>query len=107
MRMDVPDHRNVPGSAGWILKNGAVTGFGIRPNATIGSEKTTVTSLDSPRSEVSPAGRPLTPVTLVWASDQPAAPKEKRREKATAIRVSMCPRGGGPGGVSTHGRGCS
>src|SRR5262245_46210899 len=52
IRIVVPDQRKVPGIAGWILKNGAETESGIRPNLTIGSEKTTVISRDSPRSEV-------------------------------------------------------
>ena len=61
----MPDQRNVPAIAGWILKNGAVTGLGIRPNATIGSEKTTVTSRDSPRSmSHRPAERRLPRVCL-------------------------------------------
>jgi hypothetical protein len=39
--MVVPDHLNVPRIAGSIRTNGAVTGCGIRPSVTIGSEKTT------------------------------------------------------------------
>ena len=38
IRMVVPDQRNVPGTDGDILKNGARTGEGIRPSVTIGSE---------------------------------------------------------------------
>jgi hypothetical protein len=45
IRMVVPDHLNVPGIAGVIRTNGAVTGFGIRPSVTIGSEKTMRISL--------------------------------------------------------------
>src|SRR5688572_4372038 len=94
MRIDVPDQRNVPARAGWILKNGAVTGFGIRPRATIGSEKTTVISRDSPRSDVSPAGLADTTVSRVWASDRTTTTSERRQEATSAIRVSMCPREG-------------
>src|SRR5687768_12102323 len=93
--MVVPDQRKVPATAGWILKNGAVTGLGIRPSVTIGSEKTTVTSLDSPRSAVSPDGRALTTERFVWASDRDVTASDRRVEAATTIRVSMSPREGG------------
>jgi hypothetical protein len=56
IRIVVPDHRKVPGAAGVIRKNGARTIAGIRPSATIGSEKTTRTSLASARLATSPVG---------------------------------------------------
>src|SRR5688572_17188301 len=56
----VPDHRNFPGTAGAILKNGATTGSGILPRTTIGSLNTTRTSLASARLATSPTGPALT-----------------------------------------------
>src|SRR4029077_19315103 len=81
--------------AGWILKNGADTGSGIRPSLTIGSEKTTVISRDSPRSDVSPPGRPLTTVSAFWARAG-AHRKTHSKEVANAIRIRMvwCEEGG-------------
>src|SRR5262245_45831867 len=40
IRIVVPDHRKLPGIAGAMRTNGAVTGSGIRPSVTMGSEKT-------------------------------------------------------------------
>ena len=63
IRIVVPDQRNVPGTEGAIRKNGARTGDGILPSVTIGSEKTTRTSLASARDATSPDGPALTTVS--------------------------------------------
>ena len=93
--MVVPDQRSVPLIAGWMRRNGAVTGSGIRPSLTIGSEKTTVTSRDSPRSEVSPLGRALTMVSAFWARAWELR-RTHSNEKTNAILMRMvsCKEGG-------------
>ena len=74
MRIVVPDQRNVPCSAGEILKNGGRTRAGIRPSVTMGSEKTTRTSSASARLATSPWGPAFTivsgacPCRKVWAA---------------------------------------
>ena len=60
MRIVVPDHRNVPATAGVMLKNAGATSAGTWPSATIGSEKTTRISLASPADATSPDGPALT-----------------------------------------------
>src|SRR5918994_1703026 len=62
IRIVVPDQRKVPGTAGAILKNGAVTGCGIRPSTTIGSENVTRISFASVSASNSPVGPALTTV---------------------------------------------
>ncbi len=65
MRIVVPDQRNVPpGIAGAMVTNGAVTGCGIRPSATIGSENTIRISFTCSRLSASPVGPLLTTVRL-------------------------------------------
>src|SRR5262249_51893739 len=49
IRIVVPDQRNVPAIVGRIVTNGAVTGSGIRPSTTMGSEKTMRISFASRR----------------------------------------------------------
>ena len=65
----MPDHRNVPERAGRIVTNGAVTGSGIRPRTTIGSENTIRISFASPRVAISPVG-PL------WTTVNPGEAEE-------------------------------
>jgi hypothetical protein len=56
IKVSVPDHRKEPGRPGRIWQKGAVTGWGMRPRATMGSENTTRTSLASASSATSPWG---------------------------------------------------
>ena len=74
IRIVVPDHRNVPATAGEILKKGARTTDGMRPRATIGSENTIRTSLVSARLPTSPVGPALTicsGLAVDWAAAVP------------------------------------
>ena len=58
--MVVPDQRKPPAMAGVMRTNGAVTGDGMRPNVTIGSEKTMRISLACARLASDPSGPVLT-----------------------------------------------
>src|SRR5919198_764915 len=60
IRMVVPDQRNVPFTAGLILKNAGRSRSGMRPSATIGSEKTMRISFASSIEAISPVGPALT-----------------------------------------------
>src|SRR4051794_5647176 len=62
MRMVVPDQRSVPAIGGRMVRNGAVTGSGIRPSVTMGSEKMTRISFASLRLAISSVGPALTTV---------------------------------------------
>jgi hypothetical protein len=55
-----PDHRNVPATAGVMLKNAGLSRTGTCPRAAIGSEKTTRISFASSIDATSPAGPALT-----------------------------------------------
>src|SRR5204863_3553869 len=59
MRMDVPDQRYVPATAGEIVKNAGLP-RAAWPSATIGSEKATRTSDASSAEAISPLGPVLT-----------------------------------------------
>jgi hypothetical protein len=63
IRIVVPDQRNVPVIAGRMVTNGAVTGSGMRPSTTIGSEKTIRISLASRRFWISLVGPLCTTVS--------------------------------------------
>src|SRR5262249_33849380 len=60
IRMVVPDQRNVPATAGLMLKNGGFRFSGTRPSTTIGSGETTRTSFARPAGATSPVGPALT-----------------------------------------------
>src|SRR5207302_7320334 len=64
MSVVVPDQRNVPFTAGAMWNHGTTRSFGIFPTATIGSLKTTRTSLASARLATSPTGPAFTMVSL-------------------------------------------
>jgi hypothetical protein len=68
----VPDQRNVPGTAGSMRKNGAVTGWGMRPSTTMGSEKVTRISFACSMSVISPSG-PVWRTASSWARAGAAA----------------------------------
>jgi uncharacterized protein (DUF433 family) len=94
MRVVVPDQRKVPLTAGLIRKNGAVTGCGILPRTTIGSEKTAWISLASASVAVSPTGPALT-MRSVLAAKEGVASSRKKRSAATLFL--MTPRSVRPG----------
>src|SRR5215212_3824866 len=79
MSVVVPDQRKAPGTAGAMWNQGGVTSLGILPTTTIGSEKTTRTSLASARLATSPMGPALMMVSL---SSARAAAARKRSTKA-------------------------
>src|SRR5262245_13113663 len=60
IRVVVPDQRNVPATAGLMVKNDGRRSSGTRPSTTIGSEKTTRTSFACPADATSPVGPALT-----------------------------------------------
>src|SRR5437764_1027434 len=82
MSVVVPDQRNAPFTAGAMWNHGTTRFFGIFPTATIGSLKTTRTSLASARLATSPTGPAFTTVSLSAAWRVVA----KRRRKASFIQ---------------------
>ena len=81
----VPDQRKLPGIAGLIWTNEAVTRAGIRPSTTMGSENTTRISLASSRLAISPSGAALTTVSLAGSPTRCSA----RTGVAAATRIHM------------------
>ncbi len=75
--MVVPDQRKVPDMAGAMRTNGAVTGDGMRPNVTIGSENTIRISLACASVASAPSGPVRTTVSA--AGDCAAADAASRK----------------------------
>src|SRR6185436_4579895 len=86
MSVVVPDHRNMPFTLGEMWNHGAVTGLGIRPRTTIGSEKSTRTSLASSRDATSPDGPALT--TRKVSAAKAAVATSANRNAATAFLIA-------------------
>src|SRR5215212_5469950 len=85
MRVVVPDQRNVPLTGGGILKKGAVTGWGILPRTTIGSEKTARISFASASVVVSPTGPALITRRVLAANEG----RERIRNSSAATLFLM------------------
>src|SRR5262245_8432629 len=89
MRIVVPDQRNVPGTDGEILKNGARTVAGMRPSVTIGSEKTTRTSFPSASVAISPCGPELTIIKADCASALEPTRHRNPHTQQKAVRIMV------------------
>src|SRR5207237_2945317 len=85
IRIVVPDQRNVPATAGAMLKNAGLVRGGRRPSATIGSEKTTRTSFASSTEATSPDGPALTTRNPSRGATGWAAAETARRPRTAAI----------------------
>jgi hypothetical protein len=86
MRVVVPDHRKRPGSGGSIETKGACTGWGIRPRATIGSEKTSRISFACSRASISPSGPDF---ATRGASAEAAADRRVARIVTAAVLMAL------------------
>src|SRR4029453_9429391 len=87
-----PAQRNAPFTAGAIVKNGAVTGSGMRPSATIGSANTTRISFASSRVASSPSG-PALRTRNSAAQDGATSPIVAHASRTAVFIVAMPPEG--------------